>query len=77
MAGLIKVTNAQDKTTKDTLNKHKVLLNDVDKKMDKVDGKMKQTQLKLNQYIQKSSSSCMMTTICIEIIIIIFLIITA
>ena len=44
------------------------LLKNMDSQMDKVNSKMKKAQKRLESYIEKSSSSCLMTIICFEIL---------
>lgn len=50
------------------------LLKNMDNQMDKVNHKLKKTQNRLNTYIEKSSSTCLMTTICLEILLFLIII---
>jgi hypothetical protein len=59
---------------KNELDKHKPIIKEVETGMDRVDKKMQRTQNKLNQYIESSSSSCLMTIICINILILLFIV---
>ena len=49
------------------------MLKDLDKQMDSVQGRMKRAQGKLNQYFEKSSSSCLMTVICLQVLVLLVL----
>ncbi len=51
------------------------MLQNLEKQMDGVQSRMKRAQNKLNQYFEKSSSSCLMTTICLEIMMLLAIII--
>ncbi len=51
------------------------MLQNLEKQMDSVQSRMKRAQNKLNQYFEKSSSSCLMTTICLEIVMLLAIII--
>lgn len=51
------------------------MLQNLEKQMDSVQSRMKRAQNKLNQYFEKSSSSCLMTTICLEIMMLLAIII--
>jgi DNA-binding transcriptional regulator GbsR (MarR family) len=53
---------------------HTPMLQNLEKQMDSVQSRMKRAQNKLNQYFQKSSSSCLMTTICLEIVMLLAII---
>lgn len=47
------------------------LIKNLDKTMDDVNSRMKRAQNKLNQYFEKSSNSCLMTVICLQVVILI------
>jgi hypothetical protein len=45
------------------------MLQNLDKQMENVQSRIKRAQNKLNQYFEKSSSGCLMTAICLEIVL--------
>ena len=45
------------------------LIKNLDKTIDDVNSRMKRAQNKLNQYFEKSSNSCLMTVICLQVAI--------
>jgi hypothetical protein len=50
------------------------MLKNMDSQMDKVNSKMKKAQIRLESYVEKSSNTCLMTIICIQILIFLLLI---
>jgi len=50
------------------------MLKNMDSQMDKVNSKMKKAQKKLESYVEKSSNTCLMTIICVEILFFLLLI---
>lgn len=45
------------------------MLKNMNSQMDKVNNKMKKAQNRLSSYVEKSSNTCLMTVICIEILL--------
>lgn len=50
------------------------LIENLDKQIDGVQSRMKRASNKLNQYFEKSSNSCLMTTICLQVILLLIII---
>jgi len=50
------------------------MLKNMESQMDKVNGKMKKAQGRLDKYVEKSSNTCLMTIICVEILFFLILI---
>ena len=56
------------------IDKHNPMLKNLDSNFDKIQSKSKRLQNKLNQYVSEKSNCCLTTTICLEILFILLLI---
>jgi t-SNARE complex subunit (syntaxin) len=72
--GLLKQSKQSNQQMSDEIDKQNPMLSTLDKEMDKVQNKIKRTQMRLNQYVQQSSNTCLMTTICLQIMLLLFII---
>jgi hypothetical protein len=50
------------------------ILENLEKQMDSTKSRMKRAQNKLNEYFEKSSNSCLMTILCIEVVLMLVII---
>jgi len=71
---LLKQTTRANREINNELEQHNPMLKNMDSQMDKVNGKLKKTQGRLDSYMEKSSNTCLMTIICIEILLFLLLI---
>ena len=71
--GLLKTSRQNNKEMSSEIDTQNPIISNLDKQMDKVDSKIKRTQNKLNKYIEQSSSTCLMTTICLQIVLLLFI----
>jgi uncharacterized phage infection (PIP) family protein YhgE len=72
--GLLKQVKEANKEMSKEIDIHNPMLNNLDSGMDKVNKKMQRTENKLNKYIEQASNGCLMTVICINILILLFII---
>ena len=72
--GLLKQSKRSNQQMSDEIDKQNPMLSTLDREMDKVQNKIKRTQMRLNQYVQQSSTTCLMTTICLQIMLLLFII---
>ena len=72
--GLLKESRNMNKEIGNEIKNQKPLLNNLDNQIDTVGNKMKRAQNRLNQWVDKSSTSCYMTFICLEIILLLIVV---
>jgi syntaxin 8 len=70
---LLKQTRIAQGEIRNEIDTHIPIIQNMESGMDKVNKKMARTQNKLNQYIESSSNSCLMTVICLNILILLFI----
>lgn len=73
--GLIKKTKQANEEERNEIKTHTPLLQNLEGTMDRVKSKMTRTENRLDKYIEKSSNSCLMTVICLEIVLMLIIII--
>jgi predicted Zn-dependent protease len=71
---LLKSTTGANRKIQNELEAQNPMLKNMDSQMDKVNSKMKKAQNRLESYVEKSSNSCLMTIICVQILIFLLLI---
>lgn len=72
--GLLKSAKRSNQEIQNEIKIHTPWLENLEKQMDSTQGRMKRAQNKLNQYFEKSSNGCLMTTICIEVVLMLIII---
>ncbi len=75
-SGLIKKITEANREIEMELSNQNPLINDIDKNINKVNNKIVSSTNRLDNYLEKSSNWCLLTTIVIEIIIIVLIIIS-
>ena len=71
---LLKTTTKANREINNELETQNPMLKNMDGQMDKVNSRMKKAQNRLDTYVEKSSNSCLMTIICVEILIFLILV---
>ncbi len=71
---LLKTTTRANREMSNELEIQNPMLKKMDSQMEKVNGKMKKAQNRLNSYVEKSSNTCLMSVICLEILLFLILI---
>ena len=71
---LLKTTTRANREINNELETQNPMLKNMDGQMDKVNSRMKKAQNRLDSYVEKSSNSCLMTIICVEILIFLILV---
>lgn len=72
--GLLVSTKRQNQEMENEIKIQTPMLKNLESQMDSTDTRMKRAQKKLDQYFEKSSNSCLMTTICIEVVLMLVII---
>ncbi len=73
---LIKRIHQANKEIEDELKDQNKVIGTLDKKVDKTENKIQNTTSKLDNYLQKSSNTCLCVFIGIEILVVILLIVS-
>ena len=74
--GIVKKIKNQNRAISEELESQSPKIKNLGNKMESVENKMKKTEGKLDSYIEQSSNSCLMMTICIEfVLLLLFLLI--
>ena len=71
---LLVSTKNNNKEIENEINNQAPILQNLDKQMDQVQSRMKKASNKLNEYLEKSSNGCLMSTICIQVILLLIII---
>ncbi len=72
--GLLINAKRSNQEISNEIKTHTPMLSNLERQMDNTHGKIKRTENKLNQYFDKSSNGCLMTIICIEIVVMLIII---
>ncbi len=71
---LLVSTRNNNKEIENEIKNQKPLLDNLEKDMDGVQSRIKRTSGKLNQYFEKSSNGCLMTIICLQVVLLLIII---
>ena len=74
--GLLINTKRSNREIENEIKNQAPMLKDLEKQMDTVEERMKRAKEKLNQYVEKSSNSCLLTTMCLMIVLMLILILS-
>jgi hypothetical protein len=74
--GLLVTSRKANREIENEIKNQKPMLEDLEKQMDRVDGRMKRAKEKLNQYVEKSSNSCLLTALCLQLVLMLILILS-
>jgi phage regulator Rha-like protein len=74
--GLLINTKRSNREIENEIKNQAPMLKDLENQMDTVEGRMKRAKEKLNQYVEKSSNSCLLTTMCLMIVLMLILILS-
>ena len=74
--GLLINTKRSNREIENEIKNQAPMLKDLEKQMDTVEGRMKRAKEKLNQYVEKSSNTCLLTTMCLMIVLMLILILS-
>lgn len=67
-AGLLRQSKDTDAAISNEIKSQMPLLQNLEGQMDKVHSKIKRVSAKFNQYLEKSSNSCLLTAICLQVV---------
>ena len=74
--GLLINTKRSNREIENEIKNQAPMLKDLEKQMDTVEGRMKRAKEKLNQYVEKSSNTCLLTTMCLMVVLMLILILS-
>lgn len=70
-SGLLRQSKDTDKTISDEIRIQMPMLQNLENQIDKVQSKVKRVGTKFNQYLEKSSNTCLMTAVCLQVLLLI------
>jgi chromosome segregation ATPase len=74
--GLLVSSRRANREIENEIKNQEPMLKDLEKQMDSVDGRMKRAKEKLNQYVEKSSNSCLLTALCLQLVFMLILVLS-
>lgn len=74
--GLLVSSKRANREIENEIKNQEPMLKDLEKQMDTVDGRMKRAKEKLNKYVEKSSNSCLLTALCLQLVLMLILILS-
>ena len=72
--GLLVSTKRANREIENEIKNQEPMLKDLEKQMDNVEGRMQRAKEKLSQYAEKSSNSCLLTALCLQLVVMLILI---